>query len=391
MNNISFNCPECGSMVEVPVQYAGQQITCPHCAEEIIIPEMTATEAAFAPLPEAAKNPSPIVKKVLALIGVIIFVVIAIISGFVSWEWYQTQYLPEKNKLEWKEFTSRVDALATPDEKIAMLKKYLTDNPQKKRSEIERRIQNLEKEKQQELLRQQQEKQKQEELKHQEELKRQRELKRQQELEARREAEQTISQNYQQALNQDRSEHIFIVRNSGDLPPAKFCLFKYDSTLMTQMAECQRLKKELVSYFQTLKSLIKIYYEKPESPSIPYLKPIKENADEANKKLPALISELAGNGAGLIVDADIVFHNINTVFVNIPAGEWLLVGVSEAGEIFFCNIVKRKQLPIFIEFKADGLQDISSSRYNDQERELEKKFQVVPAKTDRPAQTAAAI
>ena len=38
MNNIKFNCTECGSSVEVPQEYAGQQGTCPFCNKTITVP-----------------------------------------------------------------------------------------------------------------------------------------------------------------------------------------------------------------------------------------------------------------------------------------------------------------------------------------------------------------
>ena len=483
MSNISFNCPECNTPVEMPVQSAGQQAACPHCAEEIAVPALQTVVPKLAPKPQVtfasaprpqatfasapvAKAPVPVVpaaipaapksapnptaiptpvpqavnpqvtfasaptampspaispeelearakaraasvaklKKVLIFIGIIVVAVILTVAGWWGYDWYQKSYLPEQNRKALHELKEQVSHLSSFDEKIALLKKSLADAPDANKADIESMIRKNEEGKQQELLRRQQEKEKQEELKRQKLVRQQNDARRKEfenKFQEKQQQEKILSDSsfeiFTKALTDERSEHIFITSNYKT--PVKYSLFRYDPAFAENLHRLQKIKAKKVHYNLNLKTLTSFYFngDAPEKYNFSDITAAKEDSAQADRILPELAAKLAVHGKHLIIDADSGFFSGDRVFLNIPAGEWLLVGVSEAGEIFFCNIVKRKQLPIFIEFKADGLQDISSSRYNDQERELEKKFQVVPAKTDRPvktdrpAQTAAAV
>ena len=461
MSNISFNCPECNTPVEMPLQSAGQQTTCPHCAEEIAVPALQTVVPKLAPkpqvtfasaprpqatfasapvpqavAPQAKSAPAPVpqavapqatfasapmpypaispeelearataraasvakLKKVVIFIGIIVVAVILTVAGWWGYDWYQKSYLPEQNRKALHELKEQVSHLSSFDEKIALLKKSLADAPDANKADIESMIRKNEEGKQQELLRRQQEKEKQEELKRRKLVRQQNEARRKEfenKFQEKQQQEKILSDSsfeiFTKALTGERSEHIFITSNYKT--PVKYSLFRYNPAFAENLHRLQKIKAKKVHYNLNLKTLTSFYFngDAPEKYNFSGITAAKEDSAQADRILPELAAKLAVHGKHLIIDADSGFFSGDRVFLNIPAGEWLLVGVSEAGEIFFCNIVKRKQLPIFIEFKADGLQDISSSRYNDQERELGKKFQVAPVKTDRPAQTAAAV
>ena len=48
---ISFTCPNCGNMVEYLEPYAGTAQVCPHCTEDIIVPQTGEEQGAVLPLP----------------------------------------------------------------------------------------------------------------------------------------------------------------------------------------------------------------------------------------------------------------------------------------------------------------------------------------------------
>lgn len=50
-NYINFTCPHCGAALEYLEQYAGMAQPCPHCAEDVIVPEPGQQEGRGLPLP----------------------------------------------------------------------------------------------------------------------------------------------------------------------------------------------------------------------------------------------------------------------------------------------------------------------------------------------------
>jgi RimJ/RimL family protein N-acetyltransferase len=48
---ISFTCPNCGNSVDYLEQYAGTAQVCPHCTEDIIVPQNTEAQGMALPLP----------------------------------------------------------------------------------------------------------------------------------------------------------------------------------------------------------------------------------------------------------------------------------------------------------------------------------------------------
>ena len=99
----------------------------------------------------------------------------------------------------------------------------------------------------------------------------------------------------------------------------------------------------------------------------------RKRAEKAKKQLNDLTAGLAIQGARLLLDADSTYHQVDTVFSDIPVGKWLLVGISESGGIVYHTITKEEPLPIFIEFGDKEFKDVSDTRYSDREQELLKK------------------
>jgi DNA-directed RNA polymerase subunit M/transcription elongation factor TFIIS len=60
MADIEFDCPECGQVLEAPVEMAGESLACPSCDAPITIPELSDPEpdelAIFPNLPDVEIN-----------------------------------------------------------------------------------------------------------------------------------------------------------------------------------------------------------------------------------------------------------------------------------------------------------------------------------------------
>ena len=78
MTNITFNCPECNSLLEVDESGAGRQVNCPQCFKPVQIP-IAAPRTALAappPVPSTAQPKTPagaIWSLVLGILGLICF------------------------------------------------------------------------------------------------------------------------------------------------------------------------------------------------------------------------------------------------------------------------------------------------------------------------------
>ena len=104
---------------------------------------------------------------------------------------------------------------------------------------------------------------------------------------------------------------------------------------------------------------------------MPDLRKIKKLADEADRQLPTLASELAEQGKTLIIDADNVPFPGDRVFCEIPTGKYIIATASPSGMILFDIISKKNKLPLFLEI--GDFTDVSEKHYNEQEKALVNK------------------
>jgi len=88
MTNITFNCPECNSLLEVDASGAGRQVNCPQCSKLVWIPIATPRVALAAPppVPPTAQPKTPagaIWSLVLGILGLICFGPLAAIPAVI--------------------------------------------------------------------------------------------------------------------------------------------------------------------------------------------------------------------------------------------------------------------------------------------------------------------
>ena len=421
MNNIKFNCTECGSSVEVPQEYAGQQGTCPFCNKTITVPsapkvslkltppaitrpvaQQVAPVPAMAPAPQIpprpvmpkatpAAAPKPVMPKAAPQVppnpkkkrieikltkkqkiigGSITLGILLLLSGNSVFNWYTTTYIPKKEQAELHELFTKADKLE-PQKKLALLKDFAAKTSSKNmKSVVTEHIQATEEKIAIEAKRLAEQK-RQEEQQLAEKRKRE-ELKRQQEEKA-REFQESVEKDYAEALNTDQDKHIFIIRKADKKSLTKFFLFKHDANFENYIRNLQQYKSDKIAYNEIVKQLIDSYEQKKSSDALTELQKIKTSSDYATKKIPELAAQLAELGKNLLIEGNSQFHKGNFAFRNVLNEKWLILGLSDKGHIIYTNVQKIGDFPIFLEFSDKGFRDVTQDYCSDEKRELAKK------------------
>ncbi len=306
------------------------------------------------------------IKKYMLMAGTIIAGLILIIIAFGIYDWYTSSFIPEKNKLEAQKLASEAQKFQ-PQERIAFLNKVIADtSSQNKKSHARNLIREAEEEISREKLRLEQEARKRAEKLRQEKLR----------LEQKR-REHEMLEKYQQALTQNHSGNIYIIKEKNS-SLSRYFLFRHDTGFEAKLRKLQQNKLKITAFRNFADSMIKLYRTGSLNNSVDvseWLRLKKENA-EAEKLLPQLSAEVAAEGSRLIIDADEFFYSNNSVFCDIPTGKWLIAGISDHGNIIFHSALKTKNLPVFLKSGKNGFRDISSAHYNEEEKNVirEKKL-----------------
>lgn len=322
--------------------------------------------------PEATPG-TPQKKKKLRLPILIIFLVILLGSG---------SYLAYRGITYWLEVKEQNESMmvsidvakAEPDlkKRIEQLNTALSIYPKADQSEAKKLISEAENQiKQAEEARQQ-------EIKRREEARKKAEEARQQELKRREEEKKRMQEKFDQDLKQNREHSVYVMIKKADLPSTRFILFRYDKDFEAKINLLQKSKTSVSAYIVIAQEIIKKSRGNDDEKTFDHYAleramKRKKEAESARLKLRDDIAAVAKAGAKLMTDtADKEFCQFNRAFQNIQTGKWLAVAVTKGGNIFVLPVHKREQFPLFIEYRNDGLRDVSIANYNEKEKKIFK-------------------